>query len=74
MPLIEMYKNLSRTVDYHIKIINALKIKNNKTLAKHFYTVIISLVNNYYHFTRLTVYAKNYFVNRITSNSDWIFK
>ena len=74
MSLIEMYKNLSRTVDYHLNIIDYLKIKNNKPLAKHFYTVIISLVNNYYHFTQLTVDAKNYFIKRITSNSEWIFK
>ena len=73
MTRFELYKLISRTVEYHIKIINDLKIKNNKSLAKHFYTVIISLVNNYYHFTRLTVDAKNYFINRITSNSDWIF-
>ena len=72
MTKIEMYKNISLTVDYHIKIIDALKIKNNKSLAKNFYTVIINMVNNYYHFTSLTVYAKNYFINRITSNTEWL--
>lgn len=72
MTKIEMYKNISLTVDYHIKIIDALKIKNNKSLAKNFYTVIINMVNNYYHFTPLTVYAKNYFINRITSNTEWL--
>ena len=58
MALIEMYKNLSLIVDYHLKIINYLKIKNSKPLTKHFYTVIIGLVNNYYNFTQLTLDAK----------------
>ena len=74
MTLIEMYKNISRTVDYHIKIIEYLKIKNNKSLAKHFYTAIISLINNYYRFTGLKIKAKNYFMNRIAKNTEWLFK
>ena len=38
-------------------------------MAKHFYTVIIGLVNNYYNFTELTLNAKNYFMNRIVNNT-----
>ena len=74
MTLIEMYKNLSITVDYQLNIIDYLKIKNNKLLAKYFYTVIIGLVNNYYNFTQLTIGAKNYFMNRIAKNTEWLFK
>ena len=58
MTRIETYKDISRKVDYHLKIIEYAKIKNNKPLAKHFYTVIIGLVNNYYNFTQLTIVAK----------------
>lgn len=74
MTRIEIYKEMSRTVDFHLKIINFLKIQNNKTVAMQFYTAIINLVNNYYRFNRLTFDAKNYFINRIANNTEWIFK
>ena len=62
MTRIETYKDLQRKVDYHLKIIDYAKIKNNKPLAKHFYTSIISLVHNYYRFKRLTDDAKKLFL------------
>ncbi len=74
MTRIELYKEISRTVDYHLKIINYLKIKNNKPVAKHFYTSIVSLVINYERFNRLTSDAKNYFMNRIKNNTEWLCK
>lgn len=74
MTRIEIYKELSLTVDYHLKIINYLKIKNNILVAKRFYTSIISLVNNYYRFNLLSCYAKDYFMNRIANNTEWIYK
>lgn len=74
MTRIETYKDLQRKVDYHLKIIDYAKIKNNKPLAKHFYTVIISLVGNYYRFNRISYVAKKYFMNRIANNTEWIFK
>lgn len=58
MTRIETYKHLSLSVDYHLKIIDYAKIKNNKLLAKNFYTGIIRLVENYYLFNRISYNAK----------------
>lgn len=74
MTRFEIYKELSQTVDYHLKIISYLKIKDNKPVAKRFYTSIVSLVINYERFNRLTSYAKNYFMNRIKNNTEWLCK
>ena len=74
MTRIEMYKHLSISVDYHLKIIDYAKIKNNKSLAEKFYTAIISLVGNYYRFNKISFDAKHYFNNRIAKNTEWMFK
>lgn len=58
------YKMLSKKVDIVIRIIDDCKRKN-KPLAEFYILEIISKIDQYYRFERITIDARNYFTKRL---------
>lgn len=71
MTRLETYKTISKKVDIFIRIFDYCKRKSNKPLAEFYLSEITRKIDQYYLFEKITVDARNYFINRISDNIKW---